>query len=234
MFNQALGERDRLVNHAVMPHLLASGPQPGDTEVELVQITRLYSPAGTHRGRLSMAELAEDLSNLMLMDALMGQNDRFAGANLHFQSVSGEREQVGERNGRPVFDLGPVRLLALDNGAALRGRHGTGLNDLAGAIMTGTRVERFEGETLDRVRALGRRALGHGCGTQPFDDEVDAIWAYLGVDDADRRARASQLLGDVLAYLDDLEARHGEAMRLEPVVPVDHESLAQEPSAAAE
>ena len=216
MFIQSLGERDRLVNHAVMPHLLASGPQPGGDEVELVQITRLYSPNGTHRGRLSMADLAEDLSNLMVMDALMGQNDRFAGANLHFQAVSGEREQIGERRGMPEWDLGAVRLLALDNGAALRARHGTGMSDLVGGVMAGTRIERFEPETVERLRALGRRAIGYGCDTAPFDDEVDAIWSYLGIEDADRRARAAGLLEDVLTYIDGLEASHGDDAFLAP------------------
>jgi len=218
MFTQALGERDRLATHPVMAHLLANGPQPDDTEVELVQITRLYSPNGTHRGRLSMADLAEDVSNVMLMDALMGQNDRFAGANLHFQAVDGGREEVGERSGMPVFDLGAVRLLALDNGAALRSRHGTGMSDLLGGIESGTRVERFEPETVDRLRALGRRAIGYGCETAPFDDEVDAIWAYLGIDDLDRRARAAGLLGDVLAHIGALEARHGDGIELRPDV----------------
>lgn len=224
MFHGGLGDRERLAGQPVMDHLAARGEQPGSDEVTLAQYTRLYSPRGTHRGTIVMWQLAEDLSNMLLMDALMGQNDRFAGANLHFRAVDGTEDEVGERNGAPVFDMGEVRLLALDNGAALRGRNGSGIADLQGNIVGGTRVERFDPVSVERVRALGRRALGHGCETPPFDDEVDAIWAYLGIE-GDEVERATGYLENTLTYLDELEARHGDDMLLAPRPDADGETV---------
>lgn len=217
MFHGGLGQRDSLGNHPVMRHLSARGAQPDDTLVELRQYTRLYEPRGTHRGRIVMWQLAADLSDIMLMDALMSQNDRFPGANLHFISEAGTRVEDGERRGYPIFDMGTVRLLALDNGAGMRSRNGAGILDLRGQRVRGTRVERFDRVAVQRLRALGRRALGHGCEGTVHPDEVAAIWAYLGLDE-ERGELAADLMLVVLEYIDDLEARHGEDIYLSPVI----------------
>ena len=211
MFHSGLGQRDSLAEHPVMRTLRASAAQPEPEAVELRQFTRLYEPRGTYTGELTMQQLASDLSSLMLMDALMAQNDRFPGANLHFISTAGEREEVGERRGYPIFSLGAVRLLALDNGAAMRSEHGSGLADLSGATVRGTRVERFERTSVERLRALSRRWTGRGCESLPFDDEVAAIDAYFGLD-AERGAIARSLVDRVLDYIDALEQRHGDAV----------------------
>lgn len=214
MFHGGLGQRDSLAAHPVMQTLRARGDQPTDEPVELRQFTRLYEPRGTYIGELTMAQLASDLSSIMLMDALMAQNDRFPGANLHFISTEGTREDSGERRGYPIFSLGAVRLLALDNGAALRSENGSGLSDLAGSTTSGTRVERFDRHAVERLRALARRWTARGCDEPPFDDEVAAIDAYFGLD-AERGAIARRLLERVLDYVDGLEQRHGDAIYLE-------------------
>jgi len=217
MFHGGLGDRDRLANAAVMRFLRATGPQPDDDYVTLQQWTRLYSPRGTHRGRIRAHVLARDLSNYMLMDALMGQNDRFAGANLHFQSTTSQVTEAGVRNNDPIWEMGDVRLLALDNGAALRGRVGAGIRDLRGTIVAGTRVERFDRQVVERLRGLSRRAMGRYCETSPFEDEAAAIWAYLGVADAEA-ASAQHFLVEVLDYIDELEERYGDRIYFEPVL----------------
>jgi hypothetical protein len=217
IFHNGLGQRESLAESDVMRYLRARGPQPTDESVRLRQYTRLYEPLGTHQGEIALWQLAEDLSNIMVLDSLTGQNDRFPGANLHFIATSGQETEIGERRGRPIYDMGTVRLLALDNGAALHDRIGSGIRDLQGDIVGGTRVERFEPETLARLDALGRRLLGRSCDAAPFDDEVEAIWNYLGLEDAEDRALAAGYLERALDYIDDIRNRSGDDALLNPV-----------------
>jgi hypothetical protein len=216
IFTGQYGERDRLSNSDIIPFLQADNNQPSDELITIQQLTRLYSPNGTYRGQIPSWQLAEDLSNILLMDALMGQHDRFAGANLHFMSVDGHLEENGERRNMPIFEMGQVRLLALDNGAALRSRHGSGLDDLRGARISGTRIERFERSTVERLRGVSRRLGFSDCEHPPFEDEVAAIWDYFGLDES-RRERASGYFIAALEYLDELEDDFAEDMFLNPV-----------------
>lgn len=211
----ALGERERLAAHPVMEFLDANNDQAGDELVTLEQFTRLYSPRGTQRGTLAMWELAHDVSNMLLLDALMGQNDRYAGANVHFRSLSGERIEVGTRRELPIYDLGAVRLFALDNGAALRGENGSGIGDLQGNFVSGTRVERFEHQAVDRIQLLARRVLGRGCPAGADPAEADLILAYLGLQPGTSEAeRARGYLENVVEYIEELAEDEGDAMFL--------------------
>lgn len=215
MFHGGVGQRDRLADQPMTPYLAARAEQPPSELVVLQQFTRLYSPQGTHRGEIAIDQLAEDFSNIMVLDALMGQNDRFAGANLHMQSVGSAREQEGERRGLPIWNLGEVRLLALDNGASMRSRSGSGIADLQGNVDPATRVERFERETVEKLRWIARRVIGYGCDAPASDDEVSAAFAALGVESPSMRERARGYMEQTLAYIDDLEARYGDAIYFE-------------------
>jgi hypothetical protein len=212
MFTTRLGRRESVAEHEIMNHLHARGEQPSHRLIELAQFTRLYSPHGTHRGRISVSQLARDFSNIMVMDALSGQNDRFAGANMHFRAVDGERHESGSRRGLPIYDMEDVRLLALDNGASLHSAHGSGLADLMGNIVEGTRVERFEERTVDRLRRLGELLL-EGYGTVSCElssAQVENVWSRLGVFSAQSREYAIGHLRATLEYIDSLERRFGE------------------------
>lgn len=214
MFVMELGDRDRLASSAVMTHLRANGPVPTDADHRLMQHTRLYEPRGTHRGVIAMSQLARDVSNLLLMDALMGQVDRYAGANVHMISVDGTRRELAERrNNEPVFDMGRVRVLALDNGAALKSSGGTGFADLTGASVAGLRVERFDRGVVDRLRGLAGRTVGYRC-SEVDPDEAAAIWQWLGLEDASDRGKAEANLTRVLRYIDELETRWGDRIWL--------------------
>ncbi len=216
MFHSGLGHRESLAEQPVMRRLRARSDQPNDELVTLEQFTRLYSPAGTHRGVIPMWQLAMDMSNMMLMDALTGQNDRFAGANIHFIAVEGERTEEGERRSLPIYNLGEVRLLALDNGATLSSSNGSGLADIQGNIVRGTRVERFSEAAVQRVLAMGRRALGAGCDSAPFADEHDAMWSYFGLSGRVTE-RTDNYLGNTIEYVQGIVDRYGDAAFLRPV-----------------
>src|SRR5690606_24095395 len=131
------------------------------------------------------------------------------------QSVGSAREQEGERRGLPIWNLGEVRLLALDNGASMRSRSGSGIADLQGNVDPATRVERFERETVEKLRWLARRVIGYGCEVPASDDEVSAAFAALGVESPSMRERARGYMEQTLAYIDDLEARYGDAIYFE-------------------
>jgi len=202
--NRRLGTRELLAETDAAAWLRAGGPRPGDGTVALSQVSDLQEPRGVHLGRIAARRLAADLADVMLLDALMGQDDRFAGGNLHFWRDGGVRRRVGDGVARPLWDLGEVRLLALDNGAALRPGANTGLRDLRGEIHPGVRAERFDRRAVDRLRELRR---------QTAVADPARVWEILGL--AGKRAElASRRLDEVLAHLEGLEAAYGDALWL--------------------
>lgn len=78
-------------------------------------------PAGAGRvrysGQTTLPDAARDFSNMMVVDALIGNEDRFPGGNIFFRSVT---TRFIEKDGRYRFD--DVRLYSLDNEAAFKGR----------------------------------------------------------------------------------------------------------------
>ena len=202
--NRRLGTRDLLAETDAAAWLRADGPLPGDGTVALSQVSELQEPRGVHFGRIPARRLAADLADIMLLDALMGQDDRFAGGNLHFWRDGGERRREGGRSVMPLWDLGEVRLLALDNGAALRPGANTGLRELRGEIHPGVRVDRYDRGVVARLRELRR---------QTAVADSARVWEILGL--AGKRADlAARRLAEVLDHLDGLAAARGEDLWL--------------------
>lgn len=210
MFHAGLGTRTSVSRMEIMRHVGARTPQPEDRQITLSQTTRLYEPVGTYRGQVNLAQLAQDYSNMLLMDALMGQRDRFAGANVHFRSLTDEKRENGTRQGMPVFEMGTVRLLALDNGASMASRNGEGIRDLQGSIDPATRIERFSRFAIERTRALDRRMNGTGCSAPPSDAEIAAMFAFFGVKTPATIAFARSYFPRVIEYIDQLTRAHGD------------------------
>lgn len=197
--SRRLGTRELLAETDAASWLRAGGPPPGDGTVALSQVSELQEPRGVHLGRIAARRLAADLADVLLLDALMGQDDRFAGGNLHFWCDGGERRRQDVGSAPPLWDLGEVRLLALDNGAALRPGANTALRDLRGEIHPGVRAERFDRRVVDRLRELRRQTAGA---------DAARVWEILGL--AGKRAEvASRRLDEVLAHLDGLTAAYG-------------------------
>lgn len=218
-FHAGLGKRENLGRQPITPYFRASAEQPRHKDITLSQLTRLYSPQGTYKGTADLAQLAEDYSNMMLMDALMGQNDRYAGANVHFRSLEGTRKEVGTQSGLPVFELGRVRLFALDNGASLHSRTGTALGDLQGTRVSATRIERFSRTAIEQLRRFTQRTLGEGCDGPASDEELVSLFRFLGVTDAETRNKTINYAPPVLKYIKELEARYGDEIYFDPINP---------------
>ena len=94
----------------------------------------------------SYKNAARDFSNMMVMDAVIGNDDRFPGGNLHFRGVDGGYSLNHKRH--VVFEN--VRLFSLDNESALRGGSSVGMRDLQ------TFVTRFDKEFIDKLKLLKR------------------------------------------------------------------------------
>lgn len=216
-FHAGMGKRENLGRQPITKFFRANAAQPEHKDITISQLTRLYTPKGTYRGTVDLARLAEDYSNMMLMDALMGQNDRYAGANVHFRSLDGTKEEVGTASGLPVFDLGRVRLLALDNGASLHSRTGTALGDLQGTRVSATRIERFSRTAITQLRRFVQRTLGEGCDGPASEEELESLFKFLGVTDKETRDKTIQYAPAVLKYIDELEARYGDAIYFDPI-----------------
>lgn len=107
-------------------------------------------PAGAGRvrymGNTTLRQAARDFSNMMVVDTLIGNEDRFPGGNLFFRSVS--TSYTNSEDGI-VFD--DVRLYSLDNEAAFKGRS-------PGATHSARDLEnflwRFDAEMIAELRRL--------------------------------------------------------------------------------
>jgi hypothetical protein len=137
-FISEIGTRKAIGAHRVMTYLKADGPAPPEGAARFKQCTYLMSEKGCFTGSIGWARLAGDVSDMMLVDALSGNLDRFPGGNIHMRSLDGgsERSAAG-------INFPKAELLALDNGATFMGRSSRNLDDLTGRRVEATRVERF-------------------------------------------------------------------------------------------
>lgn len=215
MFTEELGTLENLANSPVAEWLKYDGFPPDAGDYTLRQRTRLYKPKGIHLGTINKKQLTHDLSNIMILDALMGQSDRFAGANLHFWNKGGQRIELAPEGKNPVWDLGRVRLLALDNGLAFRGRNGNGLFDLQGLAEAGSKVELFEPKTVGQLRKLGEILLQTTDNPDMDQEKAHAVWKYFGLEHK-QYSLAQYYLQGTLDYLNTLEITNNHAIYLTP------------------
>ena len=85
---------------------------------------------------------------MMVIDALIGNEDRFPGGNTFFRSVS---TSYDEKDGAIVFD--DVRLFSLDNEAAFKGR---GPASTYAARDLERYLSRFDGRIMERLESLSK------------------------------------------------------------------------------
>ncbi|MFH1531522.1 MAG: hypothetical protein ABIK09_12410 [Pseudomonadota bacterium] len=150
-FFGAIGTMKKLLGHSILKHLTRKGARPEKGKnVSVTQRTRYYKPdrckKGTYQGVLDQDLLARDLSDLLVMDVLNANEDRFPGANVEFKSISGEVKEPKNC----VFDFGPSRLFSLDNGGTFKGAAYRSWDDLKKNL----KVSRFNKRTYLRLKAL--------------------------------------------------------------------------------
>ncbi|MDT8287827.1 MAG: hypothetical protein RQ748_12015, partial [Elusimicrobiales bacterium] len=148
-FVSMIGTRDKLARHPVMTYLKADGPLPPEGGITLKQCTSLMTEKGCFSGEIEWSRLARDISDMMLVDALSGNLDRFPGGNVHMRSLdeAGKKVKGGVHYPR-------VELLALDNGATFMGPSPKNLRDLTGRSVPALRVERFAAGRHAKLRGM--------------------------------------------------------------------------------
>jgi len=158
IFFQAIGKAEKLKKHSIFRHLRKdkAHPEKGKT-LKVKTVSRLYKPdhckKATYRGRMDRARLAQDLSDIMVMDVLNSNEDRFPGANIEFKSVNGAKESK-----KCVFRFGESRLFSLDNGATFKGTASNAHADFKKRL----KPTRFSRETFARLKALDAFVRGEG------------------------------------------------------------------------
>lgn len=150
-FFGAIGKVKKLQKHSILKHLTRKGARPEKGKnISVTQKTKYYKPdrckQGTYKGVIDQDLLARDLSDLLVMDVLNANEDRFPGANVEFKSISGVVKEP-----KPcVFDFGPSRLFSLDNGGTFKGAAYGSWDDLKKNL----KVSRFNKRTHLRLKAL--------------------------------------------------------------------------------
>lgn len=188
-FFQAIGKSERLKKSALFRHLTRDGafPEPEKT-LKATTKTRLYKPdnckSATYTGALELTGLARDLSDLLVMDVLNANEDRFPGANVHFKSLGTAREV------KPCeFDFGPSRLYSLDNGATFKGTYSNGFVDFTKRL----KPTRFNRRTYYRLRAIAdyvdaKRPIPFCLSTWGIRTREE-LTAFLALDQGDEHPR---------------------------------------------
>lgn len=188
-FFGAIGKVKKLKRHHAYSLLLSkkARPRPGK-KIKAKTVTRLYKPdhckKATYLGKIDEPRMGRELSDMLVMDVLNGNEDRFPGANLEFQSLEG-----GKETKKCVFDFGPSRLFSLDNGATFKGTRSNAFV----AFTKDLNVSRFSRKTFHRLKSLKhflddkRAAPGYLAG---WDIATRAeLWKFLALDKGDSHKR---------------------------------------------
>lgn len=201
-FVSEIGTRSALGAHPVMKYLKAGGPLPPEGAARLKQCTYLMSEKGCFSGEIEWRRLARDISDMMLVDALAGNLDRFPGGNVHMRSLDGVRKKV---KGGVRFPR--VEILALDNGATFMGPSPRNLDDLTGRSAPALRVERFAAGRHAKLREMkvlldqDPAAAREKFFLNSFEDSGGRV--------IDMLEQLSENVDAALAYLEKNAASHG-------------------------
>lgn len=132
---EGLGRLGSVMEHPLFEYLHHDAPRPGEKAFELRQCTRIYQPAGCYRAPIPYSELLEQFTGILIVDALIGNNDRFSGGNVHMFSLEGRTI----KEGKDRYRLPSPSLLMLDNGAGFM-RYPSGALDV---LRRDLRITRF-------------------------------------------------------------------------------------------
>ena len=191
-FFQAIGTSEKLKRHEVFRYLSSRAPRPPANQVVKARTeTKYYKPdkckRGTYKGTLDLGQLARDVSDLLVMDVLNANEDRFPGANVDFKSL-GKSVETREC----VFDFGPSRLFSLDNGATFKGTYSNGFVDFTKRL----KPTRFVRRTYRRLKDIDAFIKGEKPSPiflGPFGiKKVQDLSQYLALDKGDSHKRRKE------------------------------------------
>ena len=191
-FFQAIGKVEKVKKHKVFYYLSKRHSQPPvGKSIKAKTITRLYKPdhckKATYRGTLELAQFAQDLSDLMVVDVLNANEDRFPGANVDFKSLGKSKE-----TSTCDFQFGPSRLFSLDNGATFKGTYSNAYVDFTKRL----KPSRFSKRTYVRLKAIQNFIAGKRSAPRFLRnwglDSVSKLSVFLTLDKGDSHKRRKQ------------------------------------------
>jgi hypothetical protein len=198
---QGLGDLAAVEKHELREYLNHDGPPDGGRPIELRQCTKIYKPKGCWRAELRIRDLLDQFVGMLAVDALIADNDRFAGGNVHLFSIDARytREEDG------WYRLPAPSLLMLDNGAGFMGARTPALD----VIRKKLKITRFPRRLYEGLEALERDLKADRRG----------LLAELGIPQRTRHAGRTlapakvfiKNLKELLRYMRSVESRHGEA-----------------------
>jgi hypothetical protein len=189
IFFQGIGKVEKLKRHSIVQTLRIGGPKPEKgKKVPLELSSKLYKPdhcrKAEYRGWLDQNLLARDLSDLLIMDVLNANEDRFPGANLEVRSLKGAKE-----TSKCLLDFGESRLFSLDNGGTFKGGAARSLTDMRDQVKLG----RFNRRTFERLTHLAEFIAGERPAPTFLHRQgvttVEQLTAYLALDKSDNHKR---------------------------------------------
>ncbi|MFC1679594.1 hypothetical protein ACFL2T_05230 [Elusimicrobiota bacterium] len=197
---ESLGTVETVKKHPLYPFLRHDGPLPGEEVLELRQCTRIYKPAGCYHARVYLDELLEQFTGMLIVDAVIGNTDRFAGGNVHLFSL--EARYIKEK--KRSYRLPSASLLMLDNGAGLM-RYPRGGLDL---IKKHLEITRFFPKHYDALLMLERDLRDDRAGVRR---ELGLVERY---EHGGRTFYPAKIfrknLRRLIRYLDSLEKAHSD------------------------
>ncbi len=188
-FYVPLGTIKGLKKHAIYKYLNYKAKQPPHKKINLKQCTKIFKPVGCTNGYAYIDNLSKDISSIIVLDSIMGNNDRFPGGNLHFRALNNKEVVKKPKD----IDFKEVRLFSLDNGAVLRPKDKTAFK-----ILKNLKISRFVKKHIDKLKELQK--------TKDTELKKD-----LGLNPEEFNIFKSNL-SRTLAYINSLEKKHGSSI----------------------
>lgn len=146
-------DTDSLQKRKLIKALRCESPQPDAADSFVYEARSAYGNPGIrgmrrvpYSGITTLLQATRDFSNMMVIDTLIGNEDRFPGGNMFFRSVNHAYEQ---QDGKITYDN--VRLYSLDNEAAFKGASPSGTH---AAHDLQKHVSRFDAELLAALQRI--------------------------------------------------------------------------------
>ncbi len=146
-------DTDSRAKQDLVSALQCEGPKPGQSDGFQFSARSAYGDPKlqgarrvAYRGDTSLLQASRDFSNMMAVDVLIGNEDRFPGGNAFFRSATTSFAQDGDA---VVFE--DVRLFSLDNEAAFKSQSPSSTH---AARDLKKYVSRFDAEVLARLQRL--------------------------------------------------------------------------------
>ena len=120
MFSEQVGTLKSFVKHPIYFQLATFMKQKDinakKNYVSFRQYTKIFKPEGTYYWFSNFQKLTKNFSTMLLIDAILGNRDRFPGGNVHFAPL---RLNLVKEDGNKI-NFNEASLISIDNGAVLQ------------------------------------------------------------------------------------------------------------------